>query len=80
MNLCNLGIRLLKNEGLAYYVDFSTYEKAFNLMKLGKKGEAIKASLHSLAFADFNGSQVVADIIKKDSIGFDIGKELNINY
>lgn len=80
MNLCNLGIRLLKNEGLAYYVDFLTYEKAFNLMKLGKKDEAIKSYLHALAFADFNGNQVVVDIIKKDAIEFDILKELNKNY
>lgn len=70
----------MKNEGLAYYVDFLTYEKAFNLMKLGKKDEAIKSYLHALSFADFNGNQVVADIIKKDAIGFDIGKELNIYY
>lgn len=77
MNLCNLGIRLLKNEGLAYYVDFLTYEKAFNLMKLGKKDEAIKSYLHALAFADFNGNQVIVDIIKKDAVGFDIGKVIN---
>ncbi|MDZ5760631.1 hypothetical protein RAK27_18480 [Carnobacterium maltaromaticum] len=37
VNLCNLRIRLLKNEGLSYYLDFLTYEKAFNSMKLGEK-------------------------------------------
>ena len=72
VNLCNLGIRLLKNEGLYYYLDFLTYEKAFNLMKLGKKEESIRFYLHALAFADFNDNQVIVDIIRKDVKDFGI--------
>ena len=79
VNLCNLGIKLLKNEGLAYYLDLLTYEKAFNLMKLGKKNEAVKSYLHALAFSDFNDNQVVLEIIKNDAIEFNIGNDLNIN-
>ena len=40
LNLANLGIKLLKNERLGYYLDLLLYEKAFNLMKLGKKEES----------------------------------------
>lgn len=72
VNLCNLGIRLLKNEGLSYYLDFLTYEKAFNLMKLGKKEESIRSYLHALAFVDFNDNQVIVDIIRKDVKDFSI--------
>jgi hypothetical protein len=55
-----------------YYLDFLTYEKAFNLMKLGKKEESIRFYLHALAFADFNDNQVIVDIIRKDVKDFGI--------
>lgn len=72
VNLCNLGIRLLKNEGLAYYLDSLLYEKGFNLMKLGKKEKAGKYYLHSIVMADSNGNKILMDVIKNDVIIYGI--------
>ena len=57
VNLCSLGIQLLKNENLTYYLEYLLYEKAFNLMKLNKLKESEKYYLYALVIADLNDNQ-----------------------
>ncbi|CRH18285.1 transcriptional regulator [Carnobacterium maltaromaticum] len=64
--LCNLGITLLKKEGLTYYLDVLVYEKAFNLMKLGKDQEYEKFYLHAMVMADSSGNDSLMATIKSD--------------
>lgn len=66
VNLCNLGITLLKKEGLTYYLDVLVYEKAFNLMKLGKGQEYEKFYLHAMVMADSSGNDSLMATIKSD--------------
>lgn len=66
MNLCNLRITLLKKEGLTYYLDVLVYEKAFNLMKLGKGQEYEKFYLHAMVMADSSGNDSLMATIKSD--------------
>lgn len=72
LNLTNLGIKLLKNERLGYYLDLLLYEKAFNLMKLGKKEESEKFYLFAMVMADFNDNKFAIDTIKSDIIEYSI--------
>ncbi|WP_157456404.1 helix-turn-helix transcriptional regulator [Carnobacterium maltaromaticum] len=66
VNLSNLGIELLKKEGLTYYLDVLLYEKAFNLMELGKKTDSEKNYLHAMVTADSKGNNSLMDTIKSD--------------
>lgn len=72
VNLCTLGISLLKSEGLSYYLDSLLYEKAFNLMKLGEKEKSKKYYLHSIVMADSNGNKILMDVIKNDALEYGI--------
>lgn len=66
LNLCNLGINLLKNEGLAYHLDLLVYEKAFNLMKLGKKETSERFYLHAMVMAQTNENDLLINTIIDD--------------
>lgn len=72
VNLCSLGIQLLKNENLTYYLEYLLYEKAFNLMKLNKLKESEKYYLYALVIADLNDNQQAIEGIKKDMKEYDI--------
>ncbi|MGX7418299.1 hypothetical protein ACWOFR_05790 [Carnobacterium gallinarum] len=72
LNLANLGIKLLKNESLGYYLDLLLYEKAFNLMKLGKDKKYEKFYLHAMVMADSNGNNSLMNTIKNDVEKYDI--------
>lgn len=74
VNLCNLGIALLKKEGLTYYLDLLLYEKAFNLMKLGNKDESEKFYLYAIVTADLNDNEFAVETIKSDIIKYGIGE------
>ncbi|MEF9936492.1 MAG: helix-turn-helix transcriptional regulator [Clostridia bacterium] len=66
VNLCSLGIQLLKNENLTYYSEFLFYEKGFNLMQLKKIEQSEKYYLYALVLADINNNQHIFDVITND--------------
>lgn len=72
ITICNLGIELLREEGLYYFLDFLVYEKAFNLMKLGKNEYSEKLYLNAVVLADLNKNKILMDIIKSDVIEYNI--------
>lgn len=74
VNLSSLGIKLLKNEALGYYLDLLLYEKAFNLMKLGKKEESEKFYLYALVVADLNDNEFAVETIKRNFKDYSIGE------
>lgn len=72
VNLCSLGIQLLQNEDLNYYLEYLLYEKGFNLMKLQKNKEAEKNYLYALVIADIHKNDYLLDVIKNDLERYDI--------
>ncbi|MGX7418696.1 helix-turn-helix domain-containing protein [Carnobacterium gallinarum] len=72
VNLCTLGINLLQNDNLSFYLDLLFYEKGFNLLQLGKTQEAEKYYLYALVTADSNKNEKVVTIIKNDMEQYNI--------
>nr|WP_315529620.1 helix-turn-helix transcriptional regulator [Carnobacterium maltaromaticum] len=72
VNLSSLGIQLLQNEDLTYYLEHLLYEKGFNLMKLKKNHDAEKFYLYALVMADIHNNKHFLDIIKNDLERYDI--------
>ena len=72
VNLCSLGIQLLQDEDLTYYLEYLLYEKGFNLMKLKKTHEAEKYYLYALVIADILKNQHAINVIKSDLEKYDI--------
>lgn len=72
VNLCSLGIQLLQDEDLTYYLEYLLYEKGFNLMKLQKTHEAEKYYLYALVAADILKNQHAINVIKSDLEKYDI--------
>lgn len=72
VNLCSLGIQLLQNEDLTYYLEYLLYEKGFNLLKLNKKEEAAKFYLYALVMDDFHNNNLVLEVIKSNLKEYDI--------
>lgn len=72
INLCTLGIQLLQDEDLTYYLEHLLYEKAFNLMKLKQTQEAEKLYLYALVIADIHKNDYVINVIKNNLESYDI--------
>lgn len=66
VELCTLGIKLLRNENLTYYLDYLFYEKGFNLLKIKKIDEAEKYYLYALILADIHKNQHIVDVVISD--------------
>lgn len=66
IDLCTLGIELLQNENLTYFLDFLLYEKGFNLMKIKHTQEAETYYLYALVLADIQKNQRVVELIRND--------------
>lgn len=79
INLCSLGIQLLQNESLSYFLDYLFYEKAFNLMKIGKQEEAEKHYLYALVLADIDNNQHIIDVVKSDLEKYNLNEYNYVN-
>ncbi|WP_010050255.1 helix-turn-helix transcriptional regulator [Carnobacterium maltaromaticum] len=66
VNLCSLGIQLLQDEDLTYYLEYLLYEKGFNLLKLKKTEEAEKFYLYAFVMADIHKNYLLLDVIKEN--------------
>ncbi|MFS7422456.1 helix-turn-helix domain-containing protein [Carnobacterium maltaromaticum] len=66
VELCTLGIKILRNQNLTYYLDYLLYEKGFNLMHIKKIDEAEKYYLYALILADIHKNQHILDVITND--------------
>ncbi|MFS6999933.1 helix-turn-helix domain-containing protein [Carnobacterium maltaromaticum] len=66
IELCTLGIKVLQNENLTYYLEFLFYEKGFNLLQIKKTYEAEKYYLYALILADIKKNQHIVDVVISD--------------
>nr|WP_315528126.1 helix-turn-helix transcriptional regulator [Carnobacterium maltaromaticum] len=66
VHLSTLGINLIQEQHISYYLDFLLYEKGFNLMKLGQVEEAEKYYFYAAAMANLNDNQHAVEGIKRN--------------
>ncbi|MGX7417900.1 helix-turn-helix domain-containing protein [Carnobacterium gallinarum] len=72
IELCSQGILLQQMNHTSFELDRLFYEKAFNLVKLGKKSEAEEFYFHAATFAILNKNTIVIESIKKNVEAFNL--------
>lgn len=73
INLCVLGIKIQKFHNISYDLDRLYYEKAFNLVKLGKLKEAQESYGLAAALAKMDQKELVLETIRDDMKQFNLG-------